>query len=163
MEDQQRMWALVATATVISIALFCITGVMIWLYVRSISRMTQLTAAVRQLQRDIVKQAEEFRERMDHQAKEYDLKLAAEVEKWLDQRQRHWVTARSLMVARSWIRQMMDALKANSVPIPVPDNADEVYVTDESVYRAEMDRAAEYRLDDLIEEAKKDYEHDAPV
>jgi uncharacterized membrane-anchored protein YhcB (DUF1043 family) len=156
-EDQQRMWVLIATAVVISVALLCINGVMVWLYVRSISRSVSLTAAVQQLQRDLVRQAEEFREHLAQQAREYDLKLAAEVEKWLDQRQRHWVTARTLMVARQWIRQLIAELKAAGLTVPVPDAADEVHVADESIHRAEIDRANEHRLDDLIEEALQDY------
>jgi transcriptional regulator of aromatic amino acid metabolism len=155
MED--RMWILIVTATIISSALLLLNGLMVWLYIRSNGRSITLTAAVRQLQRDIVRQAEEFRERMDHQAKEYDLKLAAEVEKWLDQRQRHWVTARTLMVARGWIRQLLDAMRAAGLTIPVPADADEIHVADESIHRAEIERAKEHQLDDLIELARKDY------
>lgn len=158
-----RMWFLIITATIISATLLVVNGLIVWLYIQSNSRSIQLTAAVRQLQRDLARQALDFQEQLAHQAREYDLKLASEVEKWLDQRQRHWVTARSLIVARQWILKMFDVLKAAGLPIPVPDNADEIYVTDESIHRAEIERANEHELDDLIALARQEMEAVGPV
>jgi hypothetical protein len=160
---ENRVVVLIGLAIMVSIALLGINILMVWLYIRSNGRSIRLTAAVQQLQRDLINQAEEFRAQLASQAREYDLKLEKEVQAWIDQRQRHWVTARHLLVARQWIRQLLAALKAASLAIPVPDNVDEVHVADESIYRGELERAAEYHLDDLIEEARRDIEATGPV
>lgn len=134
-------------------------GLFVWLIISNIriaklQRMLgQLETHIKAFEKQTTHMKSDFAEQFAAAQREYDLKLANAVQEWLNTRQRWTLTASQLLIAKNWIRMMVDSHKTNNLPIPLPPNVEELHRGDESVYFTEIERATEYRLDDLVKEA----------